>query len=71
MFKKRTLILAFLCMLLLATACTAKSEDGQDKTEKTSATHAAVADVDEEVFRGHGRQLQYAVGGFLQIDMAT
>ncbi len=36
MFKKRTLIPAFLCMLLLATACTAKSEDGQDKTEKTS-----------------------------------
>ena len=34
MFKKRTLIPAFLCMLLLATACTAKSEDGQDKTEK-------------------------------------
>ena len=35
------------------------------------AAHAAVADVDEEVFRGYGGQLQHAVGGFLQIDMAT
>ena len=35
------------------------------------AAHAAVADGNQEVFRGYGRQLQHAVGGFLQIDMAT
>ena len=35
------------------------------------AADAAIADGNQEVFSGHGRQAQHAVGGFFQVDLAA